>query len=274
MTLADLQTRIPAEQLARPERIEFYLLILFTSGKGKHSVDFVSYPVQKGSLILIQPKQVQQYFFKPSLKGRLLVIDPVVLWRNSSADGQSGPLARGWPAWSKLTTSLSAEVSRTFDQVARETAAYEGDEFTPMILLHAVSSLLLEIERLAARGEEVAAGHRGRTWDVWRMLKHEVEQSYQRERSVRYYAGRLGYSEKTLTRACLEMEGRTAKDAIDQRVALEAKRLLAHADWSVVDIGFHLGFSEQTNFVKFFRRIAEDTPSAFRSRFRGRRGQP
>lgn len=273
MTLAALQTRIPAVQLARPERIEFYLLILYTSGKGEHSVDFVSYPVQKGSLILVQPKEVQQYSFKPALKGRLLVIDPVVLWPSSTTDGQSGSLARDWPAWSKLTLSLNAEVLRIFDQVARETAAYEGDEFTPMILRHAVSSLLLEIERFVAQGEAVAARHKGRSSDIWRMLKHEVEQGYQRERSVEYYAKRLGYSEKTLTRACLEMEGRTAKDAIDQRVALEAKRLLAHTDWSVVDIGYHLGFSEQTNFVKFFRRTAAATPSTFRARFRDSREQ-
>lgn len=267
MTLDELQTKVAPEQLARPERVEFYLLILFTSGRGHHSVDFVSYRVREGSLILIQPKQVQQYYFNPSLKGRLLVADPVLLSPNSVAEHQS----RNLPAWLKLPSHLKAEVLRTFDQVARETAAYEGDEFTPMILRHAVSSLLLEIERFAAQGAAVAAAHSGRTLDVWRMLKHEVERSYQRERSVRYYAERLGYSEKTLTRACLEVEGCTAKDAIDQRVALEAKRLLAHTDWSVVDIGFHLGFSEQTNFVKFFRRMAADTPSAFRLKFRGGR---
>ncbi|MDA1237304.1 MAG: helix-turn-helix transcriptional regulator [Acidobacteria bacterium] len=277
LTLAELQTRATPQQLARPERIDFYLLILFTSGKGVHLLDFVRYEVRARSLILIQPRQVQQYVLKPSLKGRLLLIDPVILRPHLEPDGQSQPLTMDWPTWSKLSVGLNAEALRVFDQVAQETDSSRGDDFTPKILQHLVLSLLLRIQRFAGQEQSAPTPHQGRTLDLWRMLRHEVEQSYQRERSVRYYARRLGYSEKTLTRACLELEGRTAKDAIDQRVALEAKRLLAHTDWSAVDIGFHLGFSEQTNFVKFFRRTAGEAPSAFRSRFRvrsGRRSSP
>ena len=62
-------------------------------------------------------------------------------------------------------------------------------------------------------------------------------------------------------------EGRTAKEMIDERVALEAKRLLAHTCSSLAEIGCQLGFSEATNFVKFFKRTAGMTPSTFRSRF-------
>jgi AraC-like DNA-binding protein len=99
------------------------------------------------------------------------------------------------------------------------------------------------------------------------LLKAEVETNLHRERSVKYYARRLGYSEKTLTRACIASEGRTAKVMIDERVTLEAKRLLAHSRSSAAEIGWQLGFSEATNFAKFFKRMARVTPSTFRARF-------
>jgi AraC-like DNA-binding protein len=49
---------------------------------------------------------------------------------------------------------------------------------------------------------------------------------------------------------------------------LEAKRQLAVTSDSVESIGLSLGFSEATNFVKFFRRVSGDTPAAFRSTHR------
>lgn len=44
----------------------------------------------------------------------------------------------------------------------------------------------------------------------------------------------------------------------------QAKRLLAHSTLAVSAIGLELGFSEPTNFVKFFRHCEGLTPAAFR----------
>jgi AraC-like DNA-binding protein len=71
-----------------------------------------------------------------------------------------------------------------------------------------------------------------------------------------------------LSRACVQVVGQTAKQLIDRRLALEAKRLLAHSQMPVAHIGHQLGFSESTNFVKFFRRLGEETPQQFRLRNR------
>ena len=61
--------------------------------------------------------------------------------------------------------------------------------------------------------------------------------------------------------------GINAKAHIDRRVALEAKRLLVHTNHSVESIAARLGFSESTNFVKFFKRVESLTPSSFRRTF-------
>jgi AraC-like DNA-binding protein len=58
--------------------------------------------------------------------------------------------------------------------------------------------------------------------------------------------------------------GRTAKQAVDDRVALEARRLLACTPLSVAEIGRRLGFPEPTNFGRFFHREAGTSPGAFR----------
>jgi AraC-like DNA-binding protein len=75
----------------------------------------------------------------------------------------------------------------------------------------------------------------------------------------------MGYSVRTVTRACLAATGRSAKQVIDDRVTLEAMRLLAVTDDPIADIGRRLGFPEPTNFGRFFHREAGTSPGAFRS---------
>lgn len=60
--------------------------------------------------------------------------------------------------------------------------------------------------------------------------------------------------------------GVPAKAFLSLRIALEAKRLLAHTAESVGALAGQLGFDEPTNFVKFFRREAGCTPGEFRAR--------
>ena len=40
--------------------------------------------------------------------------------------------------------------------------------------------------------------------------------------------------------------------------------MLVHSNASSVAIGAQLGFTEPTNFLKFFRRLVGETPEAFR----------
>jgi AraC-like DNA-binding protein len=78
------------------------------------------------------------------------------------------------------------------------------------------------------------------------------------------HARNLGYTVKTLTRACLAATGQPVKQVIDARVALEAQRPLAHADEPVATIARRLDFSESTNFTRFFTRHAGATTGVFR----------
>jgi AraC-like DNA-binding protein len=71
---------------------------------------------------------------------------------------------------------------------------------------------------------------------------------------------------RTLTRASLAVTGRTAKQVVDDRVALEARRLLACTTLSVAEVGRRLGFPEPTNFGRFFHRELGLSPGAFRAR--------
>lgn len=264
LTYRALQTRAPAEHFAKPERVEFYQLILFKCGRGLHHVDFVAHPVRASSLVLVQPGQVQQYRFNPTLDARMVIVDPVVLLPETSAAIKALLFQPGLPVCLQVPRDLGAQVSAGLDQIEAEVAAFQGDSTTAALVQHLLYALLLRIRRFAGL-TDAAMFASSKAHDIHRQFKQTLDEAFLRTRSVREYAQRLGYSEKTLFRACLAVEGRSAKDVIDQRVALEAKRLLAHSDLSVAETAHLLGFSEATNFLKFFRRLADQTPLEFRN---------
>ena len=55
---------------------------------------------------------------------------------------------------------------------------------------------------------------------------------------------------------------------LDRRIVLEAKRILAHTDLAVANVSAGLGFSEPSNFNRFFRRIEGRLPTEFRGQLR------
>ena len=92
---------------------------------------------------------------------------------------------------------------------------------------------------------------------------------FSRAHEVAAYAAILRCSTRTLTRHCERWIGKPAKRLIDERVALEAKRMLAHGGAPAADLAPSLGFADATQFVKFFRRLTGETPARFRARYQG-----
>ena len=142
-----------------------------------------------------------------------------------------------------------------------------GRRVSESILQHQLLVLLFQIQRQSELSMPQRLSENSATF---RRFEELVEKLFPTERSVSAYARRLGCSEKTLDRACAAAVGITPKQLIQRRVILEAKRMLAHSEASVKSLASDFGFSEVTNFVKYFRRATAESPAAFRRRIQMR----
>lgn len=86
-------------------------------------------------------------------------------------------------------------------------------------------------------------------------------------------ARELGWSPRTLAWATARARGMTPKQIIDERLVLEARRLLAHSARPVHRVGAALGFEDASNFTAWFRQRAGALPSRFRADQRRVQGQ-
>jgi AraC-like DNA-binding protein len=267
---ADLIQRLPGPQFARPHRLDFHQLTLVTAGEGRAMIDFVEYACRPGTLLHTRPGQVQRLPTAADDRRPADLVATVVLF--TAAFPATLPLAAevindpfGVAAHhlqpAELDTFTRAIVELGVEYDAQRT---EPDEVAVALLRQLLGTLLLRLSRLAGP-RDVAVP---RVKETFRRFTHELERSFAVVHGAQAYADRLGYSARTLNRACRQASGRTAKQLIDDRVALEAKRLLVHTDLPIAVIGGRLGFTEPTNFAKFFTRNTSHTPTAFRAEMR------
>ena len=76
-------------------------------------------------------------------------------------------------------------------------------------------------------------------------------------------AGTLGMSGRTLQRRLAE-EGHTFQELVDAARRELAERLLRVTDYSLAEVAFMTGFSDQSAFTRAFRRWAGQTPRSYR----------
>ena len=271
-TLAELRERTSPEHARRPWRLEFHKITLISSGQGRQVIDFVEYPCEPGTLLWTHPGQVEHRQLPPELEGHMVLFTGAFLPQSATVRSIMDRRyeASRWQLSHEQALAVGGSIAALADDYATACAmmavpAPSGSHAPPLaleLLRHQLMVLLLRIAALPRPGGQAE----GRTPadDVYQQFRDMVERHFARTRRVEDYASMLGYSAKTVNRACRVAAGHGAKQVIDRRVILEARRLLAHSDLPAAAIAGRLGFSEPTNFGKYFTRHAGCTPGDFR----------
>ncbi|MFI7004442.1 helix-turn-helix domain-containing protein [Nocardia sp. NPDC050175] len=269
LSLAELRHRVPTAQLAVPQRPEFHHLLTLTAGTLRHTVDFTTHTLEPGSWLWIRPGQVNQWGELTRAEGTLILFQQSFLTPATVATARIDdthapvlhqPLASDADALRLATDHLIAEF-HAFGHLPLDVHI--------AALRHLLSVLVLRLAHLTAPADQPASNPD----PTYLRFRDAVEHNFTHTRRVQDYATTLGYSARTLSRATLAAAGIGAKEFIDRRLILEAKRLLAHSDQTAARIADHLGFASATHFSKYFHQRTDQTPIAFRETIRGHTGQ-
>jgi AraC family transcriptional activator of pobA len=130
---------------------------------------------------------------------------------------------------------------------------------------HLLSAALLWTQRWREAQLEGGGATSGDV-ELHRRFLETLERDFTNSHEVRHYAAELGVTTGTLSRLLTKLTGRTTKQLIQERVVLEAVRLLRFSDLSVKEIAARLGFSDQFAFSKAFKRQRGESPLDLRNR--------
>lgn len=251
-TAADVRRRAGDDLLQRPGRVPFHVALICTAGDGHHEVDFTAVSLKPLRVVHIRPGQVHRWCSPGSYQAT------IVVFSDAAADLPTAHWPVG-PRWFDITDTEWNHAQATLQLMGRKLTAERGRERRNRALIGFLQVLIVSLGLDLERESDAGALPR-----PYVDLMNQIATDPGWSRSVEDRARRLGYSQRTLTRACVLATGRSAKQVIDDRVLIEAQRLLTDPEQTIGGVANTLDFSEPGNFSKFFSRTAGESPAQWR----------
>ncbi len=240
------------------QRPGFHQLIVCTEGEGTHIVDFEPVPLQRGSVLRIHLGQVQQFLPNQRFEATM-VVWPLDSHLSSSTRPTWFPGSKIPTRWELAEPDLDRLLG-WLDDLHAEQAAFDGSSVKREVLVAMLHTFLLRVESTLPANQTSSS----QLPQPYIDLRMEIEARLYARPTVEFLASSIGYSSRTLDRACHFAVGKTAKQVLDERTALEVRRLLTQTDRSVASIGRDFGFDDASNFSKFVKRHLGALPSVLR----------
>ncbi|WP_242928937.1 AraC family transcriptional regulator [Pontibacter vulgaris] len=251
--------------IQKPHKHDFYILLFITRGTGTHTIDFETYPVKPNTVFFLTPGQVHNWQLTPDTEGYILFFNPAYYLLDFPHHKlQNFPffqnlLHKPFLILSDADLLKLESIIKSMEQELRQQQAY-----TNAIIRNYLDILLLQLTRLyqtEKQEKQLPAGMHSQL----EQLENLIDAHYKEHLPVSYYAQQLNVSAKQLNEICKRAIGQTTTELIQNRIILEAQRLLAYADLTVTQVAAELGYFDATYFFRFFKKKVGQTPEQFKN---------
>jgi len=253
------------KSLLIPHRTDFYHIFLFENCKPKHIVDFENLDIQANSLLFLDKGRVHQFDENLEYKGKILIFtdDFYCQYAQDTHYLKTNSLFNDITGNSVLEVREEISLFLQICQQINQELAQDNDFAKREIIKNYVHTFLLLAEREKHK-KGFTELKKGADLDYFLLFKDLLEKHFKEKKSVSAYCEKLFVTEKRLNKATTQILGKTPKQLIDERLLLEAKRLLVHETHTIKEIAYELGFDEPTNFIKYFKKHTQKSPTEFR----------
>ena len=265
----NILTTVNRNHLITPHRTNFYHIFLFENCQPTHFVDFEPIKIKPYSLLFINKDRVHQFDQLLKYEGRVLIFtdDFFCTTENDTKFLRSSILFSDLAdkPTIKLNTTDFEKYINICENITDE-LSLPADNSKSILLKNLLHNFLLLAER-EKRKQGFTELKKGADLDYTLLFRDLLEINYTKLKSVNDYAKIICISEKRLGQATAKVLGKSPKEIINDRILLEAKRLLAHTHLSIKEIGQDLGFEDPAYFVRYFKTHTATTPVAFRETY-------
>lgn len=234
----------------------FYEIIWFREGRGVHFVDFSQYEVTPGCVFVISPGQIHSFDGRHDQKGVVLKVCTELFH-----DFIGTPLLH---IQKEADEDLMILVRAMEKELHNAGLPGHRDAVSALVKL-----FMVRLGRCGYIAGDMTLDPLKTSHKAFLSFRKLIEENYARLHSVKDYASLLNISTKTLTMYVRECSPYTPLELINERIILEAKRLMRYSMLTVKETAFRLGFEDPSYFVKFFKRSVKQSPGDYRESFSG-----
>lgn len=247
-------------EFEQPHKHDFYMVFFVEKGSGVHNVDFTQYTVNDYQVYFIRAGQVHNWSLDVDTSGfqLMLAADVITIFSNL---GSFPFFEQSVPSCLSLDKKQFEEFKNHLHEI--ELVLSDNDVLTKEILLLRLHLMLklLQKEYLNQFPEHDSSTKPEKIIKGFNTL---IDDHFNEESSVNFYADKLNITANYLNILSQKYLKMPASDVIKQRTILEAKRLLTSTDLSIKEIGYQLGFNDNTYFSKVFKKYTGKTPGDFK----------
>ena len=248
-----------------PHRHDFYTILFIKSARGKHIIDFHEFELGYSQAFFISPGQVHQLLEEEKSIGYSMVFSTQFLAENNIPLSFIEDLNLFNDYGMRPPLEIKSEDMSKLEYHCEEMLKFYGssDKFRMQALGSQLRLFLIYCNSICSipidhtQNQEAANS-------IFKRCKSLVEEYFKREHSTSWYAAELAITPDHLNKAIRSLIGKTAKEYIQSRIIIAAKRLLYFTDLSNKEVGYELGFKEAANFSAFFKKCTGRSPSDFK----------
>jgi AraC family transcriptional activator of pobA len=250
----------------QPHRKDYYFFAFVEQGGSRHWIDFVPYTVRPGHFYFTVPQQVHLKEETKPVKGFVAGFTEEFLLLEENRMLRQLPVIQN-PAGAHEIVLSDEDIAYIADVMRKMTDEFNaGGSWQNQMLTSWLRVLVIYLSRLY--NEQFEESKITQNHCLLKSFQELIGEHHAELHDVAAYANLLNLTPGYLNDVVKQQSGKTAINHIHNRLVVEAKRKLLHTDLSVKQIADELGFEDAAYFNRFFKRLTESTPMAFRQQIR------
>jgi len=254
--------------ITKPHKHDFYLSVLFTKGSGTHTIDFNTYDIKPGALFFMSPGQTHNWKLSDDIEGFIFFHTKSfynLLFPNKRLDEYPTFYLRDNLKHIQLELEERAIYENYFSTILKEYRASNLSKYRKIGLL--LDLIYIDSNRLKIE-TPFNSDKTNRQMLYYKNLQQLIDTHYVTLKKPKDYADKLNITVKHLNKIVKTLLNKSTSELINERIILEAKRLISHGELTIKEIAFQLDYEDYSYFSRFFKKNTGLTPFEFSNQFK------
>ena len=248
-----------------PATIDGFSAIIMMAGEATVSIDMKTYQVRPNTIVFFKHNSIIR-----TIKCSSNAAAYFLAFSKSFVNEIQIDLSTSLPVYMRFgkapllpVTPQDVEEIRQLFQMIKTMLRSDKERYRHEIIRTLFTTAFYIITEINQR-ERTDTVKQGRCEVLFNEFMSLLQRYNKQERNVSFYAKQLNITPKYLSSVVKEVSGKTAARWIDESVILEAKTLLKYSGMSIQEIAYHLNFSTQSFFGKYFKQHTGTSPSRYK----------
>ncbi len=249
----------------------FDMILWVKRGRGIHYVDFEEFDVNNNIIFFLSSYNLHNLSTIGKPEGYAIVFTPVFLNHldPSIVNKVRHRLfnRRNGANYCNVTQQASEKLQSIVDRMTEEQTWGHNSQLHNSYNAALLTDFIVTCIRHCEWKKEEDFSAKNQYAEIYSRFIEAVDNYYTSIHTVKEYVELLGTSKNILTKSTKLYEQLSPLEIIDDRIIVEAKRLLTCTSLRIKEISIKLGFEDPSYFNKFFKKITKVTPANFRESY-------